>query len=136
MITLTQNRLVLLLEQSRFHPLALEAEAAFRDDRFFELPVAHGIPIEAARRIYKVRAEINRDKHCGVQGYEELIDALDATSEARITIQSFMTDTEKFNVFSDAASKTLMGILKIPISFQDYLTYTKLATRQPPASTT
>ena len=129
MITSTQNLLVPLLEQNRAHPLALEAEVAFRNDRFFELPVSPEIPLEAVRRIYKVRAEINQDENCGVQGYEELIDALCATSEALITIQSFMTYDAKFSVFSDAAAKNLIGILKIPISSQDYLAYTKLAAR-------
>ena len=129
MINLTQNVLVLLLEQSRFHPLALEAKAALTDDHFFELPVSQGIPIEAVRKIYKVRAEINRDKHCGAQGYDELLNTLDATIEPLITVHSYMTREAKYSVFSDAASKNLVGILRIPINLQDYLAYAKLAAR-------
>ena len=129
MIKFIQNPVVLLLKQNHFHPLVLDTEAAFGDSHFFELPAAQGIPIDAVRNIYKARAEINKDKQCGVQGYDELLDALSTTSEPLITIHSYLTYEAKFSVFSDVDSQELIGILKIPISFQDYLTYIKLATR-------
>jgi hypothetical protein len=71
------------------------------------------IPAEQAIRIYKVRAEINREKPGLIEGFDELLKDLSVEKENLVEIHAFEGHEEVFVVFTNPSTTRLIGILII-----------------------
>jgi hypothetical protein len=69
------------------------------------------VPLNEIRDIYSRRARLNKKRNGPVEGFDELIPALNVESEDSIVVHGFETDQEAFTIFTNASMTRLIGVL-------------------------
>jgi hypothetical protein len=73
--------------------------------------VTKPVATEEIRQIYSRRAKLNSQKSGTVEGFEELLSALNGETDPDLLIHGFEAGSEAFTVFTNVAITRLIGLL-------------------------
>src|SRR5947209_374641 len=68
-------------------------------------------PIKEIRDIYTRRATIDKDKRGVVEGFDQLIPALNVETDAELIVHGYDTGKESFTIFTNTSTTRLIGVL-------------------------
>jgi hypothetical protein len=100
-----------LLLKNATHPLVQRYVKAIGGQTALDYKVTEPGPVVEIRDIYKRRARLNQKRHGTIEGFDELIPALDAENDASIVVHVLEIQGEAFTVFTNVSTTRLIGLL-------------------------
>ena len=103
------EELRILLKQGSEEWVTQSCRDALSDPSLGSVATTGPLPIEHVRRIYRVRVDTSEPG--AVEGFEALLNSLDAENYELVNIHSFEANKKVFSVFTDDSATKLIGIL-------------------------